>query len=160
MTDETLAVARRAMEIVPLVMRTITVELRRGGPALAPGHFRLLGMMAHCPCNLSELARRQGVSLPTMSDSITLLVDRGLAQRIPDPRDRRIVIVELTEAGRSALNEMQSQVESRVAELLAGLSAAQLASLAAGLDVLRQLVDSTYAPDVHFMREGTESAAS
>lgn len=159
MTAETLALARQTLDIVPLVMRAIALELRRGGHTLAPSHFRLLGMLVHCPCNLSELARRQGVSLPTMSDSITLLVDRGLVQRAPAAHDRRIVNVELTETGRHALDEMQSLVEQRMAELLAGLSSDQLDSLAAGLDVLRQVIQSASSPDICRGKEDTESAA-
>ncbi len=148
MSPDTLGLARQTLDIAPLVMRIIVAEVRRGGSSLAPSHFRLLGMLAHCPCNLSELARRQGVSLPTMSDSITVLVDRGLARRAPSAQDRRIVNVELTESGRRALNEMQALVEQHVAEMLAGLSSDQLASLAAGLDVLRQVIRSAGPPEV------------
>ncbi len=159
MTAETLALARQTLDIVPLVMRAIALELRRGGHTLAPSHLRLLGMLAHCPCNLSELARRQGVSLPTMSDSITLLVDRGLVQRAPAAHDRRIVNVELTETGRHALDEMQSLVEQRMAELLAGLSSDQLDSLAAGLDVLRQVIETGGAADSCHTNAAAEPAA-
>ena len=98
MTPETLGLARQTLDIVPLVMRTIAAQVRRGGSSLAPSHFRLLDMLAHCPCNLSELARRQGVSLPTISDSITVLVDRGLVPGRPSGHDRRIVNLELTDS--------------------------------------------------------------
>lgn len=158
MTTETLALARQTLNIVPLVMRTIAMEMRRGGHTLPPTHFRLMSMLVHCPCNLSELARRQGVSLPTMSDSITLLVDRGLAQRGPDARDRRIVNVELTEAGRQALDEMQSVMEQRMAELMDSLSPDQLIRLALGLEVLRQVIESANASSTFKGKEDLDSA--
>jgi DNA-binding MarR family transcriptional regulator len=159
MTGETLVLARQTLDIVPLVMRTIAVELRRGGHSLPASHFRLMSMLSHCPCNLSELARRQGVSLPTMSDSITLLVDRGLARREPDGRDRRVVNVELTEAGRRALDETQSLVEQGLAERLAGLSPDQLAGLAAGLNVLRLVTASAGSPDQVKAKDDLDAAA-
>ena len=159
MSDQTLVLARQTLDIVPLVMRSIAMEMRRGGHSLPPSHFRLMSMLAQCPCNLSELARLQGVSLPTMSDSITLLVDRGLAQRGPDARDRRIVIVELTVTGRQALDEMQSLMEQRMAELLAGLSSDQLRKLAAGLEILHQVIESAGSPAMFKSKEDPESAA-
>jgi DNA-binding MarR family transcriptional regulator len=159
MTAETLVLARRTLEIVPSVMRIIGMEMRRSGHTLPPAHFRLLGMLANCPCNLSELARRQGVSLPTMSDSITLLVDRGLAQRGPDARDRRIVHVELTESGRHALDEMQSLVEIRIAELMDGLSPDQVIRLAAGLEALHQVIQSANSPSTFKGKEDADAVA-
>ncbi len=68
-------------------------------------------------CNLSELALRQAVSLPTMSNSISVLVERGWVKRVPSPDDRRRVVLELTSEGRVVLCQMQGQAEARVAEL-------------------------------------------
>jgi DNA-binding MarR family transcriptional regulator len=137
MTVETRIAARQILEIVPLVMRIVAAEVRRTGYALAPSHFCLLRMLARCPCNLSQLAERQAVSLPTMSNSIATLVERGWVKRTQVPHDRRAVLIELTPAGQAVLADVQRQVEARVTELLAPLSDADRDALVAGLAILR-----------------------
>ncbi len=48
----------------------------------------------------SELGARLGVSLPTVSDSVRALADKGLVSKKPDPRHPRATLVDLTGAGR------------------------------------------------------------
>src|SRR3954447_7662434 len=87
--------ARDILEIVPLVMRTIAAELRAAGELPVPAHFGLLSMLSVQSRSLSEMAAHQGVSLPTMSNSVSTLVQRGWVRR-GQSADRRVVIVELT----------------------------------------------------------------
>ena len=137
MSDKTESAARQVLEVVPLVMRTLALELRRTRYELAPVHFRLLVLLAERPHNLSELAEKQAVSLPTMSNSITTLVERGWVKRVRAPRDRRMVLVELTSTGRGVLNEILQPVEARVTELLVSLSPTECDQLLAGCAILR-----------------------
>ena len=62
-------------------MRTVAAELRAAGELPAPAHFGLLTMLGNQPRTLTELALLQGVSLPTMSNSISTLVQRGWVKR-------------------------------------------------------------------------------
>ena len=119
---------------------------------MSPAHFRLLAILANHSCNLSELALRQAVSLPTMSNSISVLVERGWVKRVSSPGDRRQVLLELTPVGREALDEIKDQAEARVAELLNQLSSHELESLSAGLAVLEQ----AFAPAVCPRSNGTD----
>jgi len=136
--SEVKAVAQEIVKVIPQVMRTIAAERQWSGHAMSPAHFHLLTLLAHHSCNLSELAVRQAVSLPTMSNSISVLVERGWVKRVPSADDRRQVLLELTPDGRAALVEIKSRAEARVAELLEPLSSSELASLSAGLAVLEQ----------------------
>ncbi len=129
--------ARQVLEVVPLVMRTLASELRRTPYDMAPVHFRLLVLLAERPHNLSELAHRQAVSLPTMSNSITTLVERGWVTRVRPPQDRRMVQVELTAAGQAVLEEILRRGEARVTELLGSLTPAECDRLLAGCAILR-----------------------
>lgn len=137
MSSKAQTAARQVLEVVPLVMRTLASELRRTRHTLAPVHFRLLVLLAERPHNLSELAERQSVSLPTMSNSITILVERGWVKRVRPSHDRRMVVVELTPAGRAVLKEILRPVEARVAELFGSLSPAECDQLLAGCAILR-----------------------
>ena len=73
--------AREILEIIPLVMRTVAAELRAAGEMPAPAHFGLLSILSVRPRMLSDLASLQGVSLPTMSNSISAMVERGWVRR-------------------------------------------------------------------------------
>jgi DNA-binding MarR family transcriptional regulator len=144
--SEVKAVAQEIVKVIPQVMRTIAAERHFSGHAMLPAHFHLLTLLAHHPCNLSELAVRQAVSLPTMSNSISVLVERGWVNRVPSPDDRRQVLLELTPDGRSVLVEIKSRAEARVAEILGKLSPDDLASLSAGLAVLEQAFTFAICP--------------
>jgi DNA-binding MarR family transcriptional regulator len=129
--------ARDILKIIPLVMRTVAAELRAAGELPAPAHFGLLTMLGHQPRTLTELALLQGVSLPTMSNSISTLVHRGWVKRTSPARDRRVVLIEVTPQGRATLERVGRAAEAHLAELLTTLDPAARRRLQAGLGVLR-----------------------
>jgi DNA-binding MarR family transcriptional regulator len=139
-------VAQAIVKVIPQVMRTIAAERPFSGHAMLPAHFHLLTLLANHSCNLSELAVRQAVSLPTMSNSISVLVERGWVNRVPSPGDRRQVLLELTPDGQLVLAEIKTRAEARVAEMLEKLSSDDLASLSAGLEVLEQAFTFAMCP--------------
>ena len=131
--------ARELLAIMPLVMRTVAAELRSAGELPAPAHFPLLTMLNEQPRTLTELAHLRGVSLPTMSNSIAALVQRGWARRSAPGTDRRVVLVEATSAGRSALDRVARCAEGHIADALAPLEPAALRRLHAGFTILKQV---------------------
>ena len=98
--------ARELLEIVPLVMRTVAAELRSAGELPAPAHFGLLMVLSEGGRTLTELAALRGVSLPTMSNSVTALVQRGWIRRTGPGKDRRTVVLEVTTSGRGTLDRV------------------------------------------------------
>jgi DNA-binding MarR family transcriptional regulator len=132
--------ARDILEIVPLVMRTVAAELRAAGELPAPAHFGLLSILSERSCMLTELASIQGVSLPTMSNSISAMVDRGWVKRAaPDEGDRRVVMIEVTATGRAALERVARAAEGHLAEVLVVLDGHARRRLHGGLGVLRKV---------------------
>ncbi|HLF90491.1 MAG TPA: MarR family transcriptional regulator [Anaerolineales bacterium] len=129
--------ARELLEIVPLAMRTLGSELRHSAQLPTPGHFRLLFMLAEGPHNLSELAEKHSVTPPTMSNTISTLVERGWVQRTQSEQDRRQISISLTPSGRAILDAVQSYAENRITEILAPISDQELDQLITGLAVLR-----------------------
>jgi len=73
--------------------------------------------------DLTELAALQGVSLPTMSSSISAMAERGWVKRAEPEKDRRTVLIEVTANGRAALERVARCAETHVAEVLAPLDA-------------------------------------
>lgn len=134
--------AREILKIVPLVMRTLAAELRAAGELPAPAHFGLLTMLSVQPRSLTELASLQGVSLPTMSNSISAMVQRGWVRRTAqgvDRPDRRVVMVEVTANGRAALERVARCAEAHIAERLASVDGGARRRLQTGLAVLYEI---------------------
>jgi len=132
-------VAQQILEIIPCMMRAVALEMRRRNPLMMPAHFRLLGMLARQPATLTELAERQAVSPPTMSKTVAMLEERGWVTRVRSQEDRRVVIIQATEAGQRALHETHRQAEEYLTTLLMSLEPAELESLSRGLHVLRRI---------------------
>ena len=131
--------ARELLEIMPLVMRAVAAELRAGGEMPTPAHFGLLIKLREHPRTLTELAAHWGVSLPTTSNSITTLVERGWVRRTSPAKDRRVAIIEVTAAGRSVLERVGRAAEAHLADVLAPLDRTSQRRLQNGLAVLRSV---------------------
>ncbi|MBM3771699.1 MAG: MarR family transcriptional regulator [Acidimicrobiia bacterium] len=133
----TQALAHEILRIVPLVMRTVAAELRAAGELPAPAHFGLLSVLAAQPhpLSLTDLAARQGVSPPTMSNSISALVARGWVRRSAG-KDRRQVRIEVTAKGRATVSRVGRSAERHLAELLEPVGDEARQRLGEGLQVL------------------------
>ena len=138
--------AREILKIIPLVMRTVAAELRAAGELPAPAHFGLLTMLSAQPRTLTELAILQGVSLPTMSNSISAMVHRGWVRRTPPATDRRVVIIEVTPTGRAAVERVGRAAEAHLADMLAPVDMVSRRRLQAGLSVLRRIFSDAPCP--------------
>jgi DNA-binding MarR family transcriptional regulator len=70
---------------------------------------------------VGDLAKRADLSSGAMTNRLDRLEEAGLVKRVPDPDDRRGVLVELTEAGSKAWNDSvsaQAVKESLIAAAL------------------------------------------
>src|SRR5437870_2867942 len=144
--DQARESARDILEIIPLVMRTVAAELRAAGEMPAPAQFGLLSMLSARPRMLTELASLQGVSLPSMSSSISAMVDRGWVRRMSPEGDRRVVMIDVTATGRAALERVGRCAEVHLADVLAPLDLPSRRRLQGGLGVLRKAFATSAAP--------------
>ena len=86
------------------VTRTARRLRQQGDPALSPTLAAALSTIERAgPLGPSELARLERVQRPTITRVVTRLCDAGLVERLPDERDRRAALLEVTPAGRKAL---------------------------------------------------------
>ena len=94
---------------------------------------------AGAPYELSpgKLLRETLVTSGTMTNRVDRLAARGLVERLPDPRDRRGVLVRLTPTGRATVDGALEGLLRRERDLLTGLDAADQKRLAG---LLRDLV--------------------
>ena len=92
---------------------------------------------------LTDLASLQGVSLPTMSNSISAMVERGWVRRAVPQGDRRVVMIEVTATGRAALERVSRAAEMHLADVLTPLDMPARRRLRGGLGVLRKVFAGT-----------------
>ena len=78
----------------------------------------------------TELFRSMMVTSGTMTNRIDRLAEKELVRRIPDPEDRRGILVELTEQGRALIDSALISHVANEARLLQPLSGEEQNSLA------------------------------
>lgn len=94
------------------------------------------------PASQAELARRLAIDRGDLVGLLNRLNDEGLAERRPDPDDRRRNVITITAAGRRTLVAIGRDIQAAQDELLAPLNAAQRATL---IDLLQHMVDHHHA---------------
>jgi len=130
-------VAGEVLEVIPLVTRRVTADLRKSPPSVKLVYIGLLGILASGPRSVGELSEFQCVSLPTMSKTITTIENLGWVSRRRSATDRRVVMVEATPAGRAALTEVYNVAIGSISVALESLTDGQRKRLSGGLDLLR-----------------------
>ncbi|MBV7293763.1 MarR family winged helix-turn-helix transcriptional regulator [Corynebacterium sp. TAE3-ERU16] len=86
----------------------------------------LTRLAEHGPSRISEVARQEGIRMPTASNALHQLEHRGMVERIRDTSDRRGVRVQLTELGRTELKRVGDERTTYLAEMLSSLSPEKL----------------------------------
>lgn len=95
----------------------------------------LLGNLG--PLRMGVIAGHLGSGLSATTALVERLVDKELVRRSSDPADRRVVICELTDSGREAIERAMCIDPIRLQEVLALLRDEQLEVVVAGLELLR-----------------------
>ena len=93
------------------------------------------------PITLGELGHVEHIAPPTVTKVVNQLTERGLIERIPDPDDRRVCRVAISDAGADLLAADRKRRTKWLAERLRGLSTEERERLAAAIDVLEALTE-------------------
>ncbi|MFK3979951.1 MarR family winged helix-turn-helix transcriptional regulator [Micromonospora sp. NPDC050397] len=104
--------------------------------------YRLDEFGAH---RLSDLAVAEGVTQPGMTQLVSRLQRDGLAERRGDPADGRVVVVDITEAGRELVLARRRARAETLASLLADLSEREREAVVTSLRVLDRLAERSAA---------------
>lgn len=135
-TDEELAARLRLA--VGRLNRRIRIDDKESLPPLQLS--TLVTVENHGPLRLSELARREAVTAPTMSRVLTALDEAGLVTRAADPGDARGVLISISATGVSRLAELRSHRTALIARRLDRLDDQQRNALEAALPALEALL--------------------
>jgi DNA-binding MarR family transcriptional regulator len=99
----------------------------------------LLCLNEHTQLRVGEVATLLRLAPNTTSGLVQQVVSAGLAERSPDPADRRVSTVSLTDPGRDQLRDWTSAHESRIGRALTRLSIEDQAAVRAALPALERL---------------------
>ncbi|CAM5637135.1 MarR family winged helix-turn-helix transcriptional regulator [Streptomyces hirsutus] len=140
--------AEQLLRLTRRVHRIQKRHLVRSELGITPAQSRLLRTLAHyaSPPRMADLAER----LEVVPRAVTTLVDgleaSGKVRRVPDPANRRVIRIELTDDGRAALRELHAARRAAAEEILAPLADEQREVLG---ELLNTLVDGTAAVPPH-----------
>ncbi|MDR3606526.1 MAG: MarR family transcriptional regulator [Oligoflexia bacterium] len=138
--ESALFLAKTLLDTVPFVMRMIRTEMRLAAKGIfTVPQFRTINQLRKRPHTNRELAEWMGVAPPTMSRMIDTLMKRGWLEKTRDKADMRQQLLTLTPLGRQEANRVRSIVRKKIAIKLGSLDKRQHATLADGLEVLRDL---------------------
>ena len=126
--------------VVPLFHRTL---LKPENSAYNPmsSDFKVMGiLMRHGPLPMSRIGQWLGISKPNMTAIIDKLISEGRVERRQDPKDRRIVEVNLTVEGKSYMQECLKEAREQIKVRLSTLSEEETDSLYSSLENIRVIL--------------------
>ena len=118
-------IARQAMHITALFRRIIHQNAAppEDSSVTVQGYGRMLKVLSlHGPMKQTELAERLDIRPQSLTVAMTKLETAGLVTRTRDGKDRRQVMVEITEEGRWHSEKIEANRSRAAVELLAGLT--------------------------------------
>jgi DNA-binding MarR family transcriptional regulator len=114
--------------------RIAALETRNEAPA---AQWRTLTILReHGELRLGELARLSRVTQPGMTRLIGTMSEQGMVRKTTDAADSRVAVVQVTEAGRQALDAWLAQLTTALAPHFADLDAADWDALSRTADIL------------------------
>jgi DNA-binding MarR family transcriptional regulator len=115
------------------------VEAAMGDSSIPMACSKLLGILhEHGPRRFTELAALTGTGARALTQTVDTLERDGLAQRQPDPTDRRATLVNITELGvRTYIDSTGPKLEA-FDHLFGALSDDERESFSAALRLLRE----------------------
>lgn len=139
--------ASELLEVVPLIMREIRSEMRsQSSPELTVPQFRVLSFVnRNKDASLSAVANHIGLTLPSMSRLVDVLIERRLLTREDNPVDRRRVKLGVTNRGFTLLENSRRGTLKFLARKLSGVSAEDRKIIVEGMAVMRSVLNGDSA---------------
>ncbi|MFE5400794.1 MarR family winged helix-turn-helix transcriptional regulator [Streptomyces sp. NPDC056580] len=131
------------MEVVELIGDVVArfyadYEEAAAGHSLTGPQARLLSLLSLEPLPMRKLAHKLKCEPSNVTGIVDRLESRGLAERRPDPADRRVKLAAATDEGRRVARDLREGLRF-AREPLAGLSDQERRSLR---DLLRRMLDA------------------
>jgi DNA-binding MarR family transcriptional regulator len=133
---DTVALATSLERVVSMVRRLAPSEGMSLTAVSTLRHAEMVG-----PVRTTELAAAQGVTQPAMTQLVTRLERDGYLVRTSSDADARVVLVDITRAGRELLAHRRALRAERLSELLRHVPVDDRAAILAATPALNLLAD-------------------
>jgi DNA-binding MarR family transcriptional regulator len=142
---DTLTIADRLRPVLLRVGRELRREAREVG--VSPEQVSILVAIKYTPgIGVRDLATRERVSAPALSNHVDRLERDGLVSRTPVASDRRRVGLALTDEGQRVLRRVRSRRTAWLATRLRGLAPEELNTVEAAIEPLARLLREDERP--------------
>jgi DNA-binding MarR family transcriptional regulator len=126
--DAVLIASRALLGVVAVSMAPMLEEVT------LPQYRALVLLSVLGPTRIGALARRLGVHQSTFTRTTDRMVEAGIVRRLPNPENRREVLVEATDAGLAHVHQVTERRRREIERVVAGLDAAQREVLQVALE--------------------------
>lgn len=119
------------------------IRAERGAAGLSDPQFTVLAWLdVRGPMTPGQLAEAERIQPPSMTRTVNGLVELGLVRKDEHPSDGRQVVVSLTPAGAAEVRETRHRRDVWLTGLLAAMTEAERAQLAAAVTLLHRVAAS------------------
>ncbi len=98
--------------------------------------YTLLALPDDESISMNDLSLKMKLAGSTMTRTVDPLVKKGLVDRQPDPEDRRVVLVRLTETGMQAKQQLQETLQWFFSSVMEGIPEGEQAQVIQSLEKL------------------------
>ena len=147
--------AEAAASLVKLLARTRQNPDLKNVREISSGEKGVLLYLVSRPEGVpsGELGKALGIGSGGVANLLSVLDRKGYISRSISPKDRRIIIVSITETGRRAITNLRCRIQSRLEDLLVALGENDTREL---IRIYERIVRISHdgIPSVHARQEG------
>lgn len=112
-----------------------------------PAQARLLSLIEEIgPSRIGDLAAADHCSQPTMTTQVQRVEAAGWVRRMSDPEDARVALIDITPAGRAALEEVRAARRATLAPVIDTMTKAERSSLESVTVLLERIMIDSEEP--------------
>lgn len=113
---------------------------RAASDDMTPNQIAVLHTLSRCgDLTIGDLAAAERVQPPSMTRIVANLVNRDLVAKVPNPSDKRQVVISLTDAGDRVVHEYRRRKEAWLVRQLEHLTPAERRTLREAAPILDRL---------------------
>ncbi len=126
-----------------VIMASRRIRAERGSADLTdPQYAVLVHLEKHGPLTPGQLADLERIQPPSMTRTVNCLAESGLVEKASHPTDGRVVVVSLTETGRTEVAETRRRRSAWLEAQLEAMAPDERARLADAVDLLWRLAQA------------------
>jgi DNA-binding MarR family transcriptional regulator len=132
------SIVENLMSIYPLLSKNFAKAIRTK-TTFTPGVLFTLGALYHHKkLTMSGIGCHLSIPKPHATILVDKLIKEDLVVRLPDPNDRRVIYIELTEKGRNTLKSLKSIVSEELTNKLELLTEEQMKTLSVASEQVKE----------------------